>query len=87
MDLTERNELRRRIWDLDAERQQLLAIADEYRPVEKLQQLTDEINALEDQIQQASTGNGSFRAGGPYMGLLAAEFVQISGVQGLPSSN
>ncbi len=60
MDLTERNELRRRIWDLDAERQQLLAIADEYRPVEKLQQLTDQINDLEDQIQQASTGNGSF---------------------------
>jgi len=58
MELTERNQLRRQIWELDAERQQLLAIADEYRPVEKLQQLTDQINALEDMIRLGSMVTG-----------------------------
>jgi len=58
MELTERNQLRRQIWELDAERQQLLAIADEYRPVEKLQQLTDQINVLEDRIRAGVVGVG-----------------------------
>lgn len=60
MDVVKRNELRMKIWELDAERQQLMYIADEFRPVEKIQKLTDQISALEDQMQQASAGNGSF---------------------------
>lgn len=59
MDLNERNELRIRICELDIERDRLLSIAEPYRPTEKIQRLTIEIDAMEVEIRRALIDNGS----------------------------